>query len=495
MTNIKCQKGYKMTDIFIYNSLTRKKEKFESVHPGFVGIYVCGPTVYGHAHLGHAKSYISFDVIVRYFRYLGYKVRYVQNITDVGHILGDTEEGEDRILRQARIEKLEPMEIAESYTRSYFEDMDHLNLLRPDISPRASGHIPEQIDLVKKLLDNGYAYEKNGNVYFNVTKYQAYGKLSGRKVEDLIAGVRINVQDDKKNPADFALWKRADPEHIMQWNSPWGKGYPGWHVECSAMATKYLGQPFDIHGGGLENIFPHHECEIAQSEAATNKLFAKYWLHNNMVTINGVKMGKSLGNSVTIKDIIKKYDPLAIRFFVLSSHYRSALDFSDIALEAAQKGLQKLKQSFVRVLTAKSKKPGRENEFDKVIDEYQSKFNDGMSDDFNTPQAIAAMFDFLKDINNWLDTKVEPHKETLDSIRKILENTTGNVLGLLPCNYENLLVKQSGNISGIMEVLLDIRTKLRENKNYELADELRQRLNDLNIEIKDTSDGPTWEQK
>ena len=495
MTNIECQKGKKMTDVFIYNSLTRKKEKFESVHPGFVGIYVCGPTVYGHAHLGHAKSYISFDVIVRYFRYLGYKVRYVQNITDVGHILGDAEEGEDRILRQARIEKLEPMEIAESYTRSYFEDMDHLNLLRPDISPRASGHIPEQIDLVKKLLDNGYAYEKNGNVYFNVTKYQAYGKLSGRKVEDLIAGVRINVQDDKKNPADFALWKRADPEHIMQWNSPWGKGYPGWHVECSAMAIKYLGQPFDIHGGGLENIFPHHECEIAQSEAATNKLFAKYWLHNNMVTINGVKMGKSLGNSVTIKDIIKKYDPLAIRFFVLSSHYRSALDFSDIALEAAQKGLQKLKLSFVRVLTAKSKKPGRENEFDKVIDEYQSKFNDGMSDDFNTPQAIAAMFDFLKDINNWLDIKVEPHKETLDSIRKILENTTGNVFGLLPCNYENLLVKQSGNISGIMEVLLDIRTKLRENKNYELADELRQRLNDLNIEIKDTSDGPTWEQK
>ncbi len=484
-----------MTNVSIYNSLTRKKEKFESVHPGFVGIYVCGPTVYGHTHLGHAKSYISFDIIVRYFRYLGYKVRYVQNITDVGHILGDAEEGEDRILKQARIEKLEPMEIAESYTRSYFEDMDSLNLLRPDISPRASGHIPEQIDLVQKLIDNGYAYEKNGNVYFDVAKYKAYGKLSGRKIEDLLAGVRIDVQDDKKNPADFALWKHADPEHIMQWNSPWGKGFPGWHVECSAMATKYLGQPFDIHGGGLENIFPHHECEIAQSEAATNKLFAKYWLHNNMVTRDGVKMGKSLGNSVTIKDISKKYDPIAIRFFVLNSHYRSALDFSDKALEAAQKGLQKFKQSFIRVLTTKSEKSGRDEKIDKAIAEYQLKFNDGMSADFNTPQAIAAMFEFLKDINNWLDTKAEPHKETLDDIRKILAKTTGNVLGLLPSNYENLLVKDSGNISGIMDVVLDIRTRLRENKYYELADELRQRLNNLNIEIKDTPDGPTWEQK
>ena len=483
-----------MTDVFIYNSLTRKKEKFEPVHPGFVGIYVCGPTVYGHAHLGHAKSYISFDVIVRYFRYLGYKVRYVQNITDVGHILGDAEEGEDRILKQARLEKLEPMEIAESYTRSYFEDMDSLNLLRPDISPRASGHIPEQIDLVKELVDKGYAYEKNGNVYFDVAKYKAYGKLSGRKVEDLIAGVRVDVQDDKQHPADFALWKHADPEHIMQWNSPWGKGYPGWHVECSAMATKYLGQPIDIHGGGLENIFPHHECEIAQSEAVSNQPFANYWLHNNMVTIDGVKMGKSLGNSVTIKDIIIKYDPLAIRFFVLSSHYRSALDFSDVALEAAQKGLQKFQQGFIRLLNTNTNENGKDEAFEKIITEYETKFNEGMSDDFNTSRAIAALFDFIKDINNWLDKNPSPAKETLESARHILEKTAGNVLGLLPNDYEKLLAKGSGNISEMMNIILDIRTQLRKNKNFEMADELRQKLADLKIEIKDTPNGPTWEQ-
>ncbi|MEJ2543208.1 MAG: cysteine--tRNA ligase [Calditrichaceae bacterium] len=483
-----------MIDVYIYNSLTRKKEKFEPVHPGFVGVYVCGPTVYGHAHLGHAKSYISFDVIVRYFRYLGYKVRYVQNITDVGHILGDAEEGEDRILKQARLEKLEPMEIAESYTRSYFEDMDNLNLLRPDISPRASGHIPEQIDLVKELVDKGHAYEKNGNVYFDVANYKAYGKLSGRKVEDLIAGVRVNVQDEKQNPADFALWKHADPEHIMQWNSPWGKGYPGWHVECSAMATKYLGQPLDIHGGGLENIFPHHECEIAQSEAVSDQPFARYWLHNNMVTIDGVKMGKSLGNSVTIKDIIKKYDPLAVRFFVLSSHYRSALDFSDAALEAAQKGLQKFQQGFVRVLSTDATTDGRDEAFEKLITAYETKFNQGMSDDFNTSRAIAALFDFIKDINNWLDKNSNPSKETLAWVRNILEKTAGNVLGILPDDYDHLLVKNSGNISEIMDIILDIRTQLRKNKNFELADELRQKLAELKIEIKDTPQGPTWEQ-
>lgn len=483
-----------MIDVFIYNSLTRKKEKFEPVHPGFVGIYVCGPTVYGHAHLGHAKSYISFDVIVRYFRYLGYKVRYVQNITDVGHILGDAEGGEDRILKQARLEKLEPMEIAESYTRSYFEDMDKLNLLRPDISPRASGHIPEQIDLVKELVDKGYAYEINSNVYFDVAKYKAYGKLSGRKVKDLIAGVRIDVQDDKKNPADFALWKHADPEHIMQWNSPWGKGYPGWHVECSAMATKYLGQPFDIHGGGLENIFPHHECEIAQSEVVSSQPFANYWLHNNMVTIDGVKMGKSLGNSVTIKDIIKKYDPLAIRFFVLSSHYRSALDFSNAALEAAQKGLQKFRQGFIRVLTANANKEGKDEAFEKLIIDYETKFNEGMSDDFNTSRAIAAIFDFIKDINSWLDNNSNPYKETLDNVRMALEKTAGNVLGLLPNDYEKLLEKGSSDISEIMAIILDIRTQLRKNKNFELADELRKKLAEINIEIKDTPEGPTWEQ-
>ena len=385
------------------------------------------------------------------------------------------------------------MEIAEAYTRSYFEDMDNLNLLRPDISPRASGHITEQIDLVKELVDKGFAYEKNGNVYFDVANYKTYGKLSGRKVEDLIAGVRINVKDDKNNPADFALWKHADPDHIMQWNSPWGKGYPGWHVECSAMATKYLGQPFDIHGGGLENIFPHHECEIAQSEAVHEKSFANYWLHNNMVTIDGVKMGKSLGNSVTVKDILKKYDPMAVRFFILNSHYRSALDFSDVALDAAQKGLHKFQHGFIRLLTTKSSKTDRDDEFEKKIDEFKIKFIEGMSDDFNTSRAIASVFDFIRDINNWLDAG-EQSKPTMDLTFKALENTAGDVLGLLPSNYDTLITDKSGNIAGVMDLMLDIREQLRKNKNFELADELRKRLTDLNIEIKDTPKGPTWEQ-
>jgi cysteinyl-tRNA synthetase len=362
----------------IYNTLTRKKEVFEPLNPGFVGVYVCGPTVYGHAHVGHAKSYISFDVIVRYLRYLGNKVRYVQNITDVGHLLGETNEGEDRILKQARLEKLEPMEIAERYTRSYFEDMDLLNVLRPDISPRASGHIPEQIELVETLLKKGFAYEKNGNVYFDIEKFKEYGKLSGRNIEELIGGARVCVIEEKRRPADFALWKRAEPEHLMQWNSPWGKGYPGWHAECSVMSTKYLGQPFDIHGGGLENVFPHHECEIAQSEAANDKPFCRYWIHNNMVTVDGTKMGKSLNNFINIKDAVKKYAPLGIRFFVLSSHYRSPLDFSDQALQAGQKGLEKIHQNFLRILKTKAVQKGNDSAFDAKIEQFRQKFTDEM---------------------------------------------------------------------------------------------------------------------
>ncbi|MEJ2053357.1 MAG: cysteine--tRNA ligase [Calditrichaceae bacterium] len=482
-----------MPEVFIYNSLSRKKEKFEPVHPGFVGIYVCGPTVYAHAHLGHAKSYISFDIIVRYFRYLGYKVRYIQNITDVGHILGDAEEGEDRIVRQARLEQLEPMEIAEMYTRSYFEDMDRLNLLRPDITPRASGHIPEQIDLVQALIRKGFAYEKNGNVYFDVSKYKPYGKLSGRKVDELMAGVRVDVKDDKKNPVDFALWKHADPEHIMQWDSPWGKGYPGWHVECSAMSTKYLGQPFDIHGGGLENIFPHHECEIAQSEAAYDKSFARYWVHNNMVTINGTKMGKSLGNSVTLKDIFKKFDPLTVRFFVLGSHYRSALDFSDEALEASRKGLHKFHQTYLRILNAKSGDGRKDKDFEQKIEEFKDSFNEAMSDDFNSPRAIASVFDFTKEVNSWLDSSGELPGDTMTALINTMNKTTGDVLGILPADMSDILNKQSGNLDGIMNLLLDIRQKLRQDKKYELADEIRNKLLEMNIEIKDSPNGTKWE--
>src|SRR3972149_1647858 len=324
-----------------YNSLTKKKEIFTPLNEGRVNMYVCGPTVYDHPHIGHAKSYVSFDVIVRYLRYVGYKVRYVQNITDVGHLTDNADAGEDKILKRAQRERVEPAELVEIYTKSYFEDMDALNNLRPDISPRATAHIPEQIELIEKLIEKGFAYASNGSVYFDVQKFAEYGKLSGRKQEELEAGARIEINPEKRNPSDFALWKKAEPGHIMRWKSPWGEGFPGWHLECSAMSMKYLGTTLDIHGGGLENIFPHHECEIAQSEAANKTQFVKYWIHNNMVTVNGQKMGKSLRSLVTFKDAFTKYNPLTIRFFILTTHYRSPLDFSNEALDAADKGLER----------------------------------------------------------------------------------------------------------------------------------------------------------
>src|ERR1700690_2174042 len=323
----------------IYNTLTRQKEEFKHLRDGYVGMYVCGPTVYSDSHIGHGKSNVSFDIIFRYLRYLGNKVLYVQNITDVGHLPDD---GEDRMLKQSRINKVHPMQIAETITRSYFEDMDALNVVRPDISPRASGHIIEQIEIVKKLLANGHAYEVNGSVYFDVRKFKNYGKLSRRTIDDMKEGTRVELKTEKRNPEDFALWKRAEPEHIMRWPSPWGEGFPGWHIECSAMSMKYLGETFDIHGGGLDNQFPHHECEIAQSESATGKPFVKYWIHNNLVTVGGQKMSKSLGNVMLLKDAFKKYSPLVVRFFILQSHYRSTLDFTNEALEGASKGLEKL---------------------------------------------------------------------------------------------------------------------------------------------------------
>ncbi len=484
-----------MEKLHLYNTLTRKKEEFKPITPGFVGIYVCGPTVYGHAHLGHAKSYVSFDVIVRYFRYLGYKVRYVQNITDVGHLVSDADEGEDKIARQARIEQLEPMEIAERYTRSYFEDMDMLNVLRPDISPRASGHIPEQIELAQRLLEKGYAYEVNGTIYFDVQKFKEYGKLSGRKLDELLAAVRIEHNPEKKHPADFAVWKRAEPGHIMQWNSPWGRGYPGWHAECSVMSTKYLGQPFDIHGGGLENVFPHHECEIAQSEAAFEKPFARYWLHNNMVTVNGQKMGKSLGNFITIKDAVKKYSPLAIRYFVLSSHYRSPLDFSDQALEAAQKGLARFHQTFARMLKARGAKKGNDPAFEEKIERYRHQFEEAMNDDFNTPKALAVLFEFLKEINIYLDQKSNVAEDSLKKAIETVERTAGDVLGLLPQDYAEIEGRGKGDVDAIVQILIDIRAALRKEKNFALADEIRNRLSQINIELKDTPQGTEWEYK
>ena len=349
-------------------------------------MYVCGPTVYDHPHIGHAKSYVSFDVIVRYLRYLGYKVRYVQNITDVGHLTDNADAGEDKILKRAQRERVEPAELVEIYTRSYFEDMDALNNLRPDISPRATAHIPEQIELVEKLIEKGFAYASNGSVYFDVQKFAEYGKLSGRKQEELEAGARIEINPEKRNPSDFALWKKAEPGHIMRWKSPWGEGFPGWHLECSAMSMKYLGTTLDIHGGGLENIFPHHECEIAQSEAANKSPFVRYWIHNNMVTVNGQKMGKSLGNFVTLKDAFTKYNPLTIRFFILTTHYRSPLDFSNEALDAADKGLERLYNTIInlREQIDSAKDGSTPGGIYEKLEHYKKTFLEAMDEDINT---------------------------------------------------------------------------------------------------------------
>jgi cysteinyl-tRNA synthetase len=481
-----------MSDLQIYNTLTRKKEKFETITPGFVGMYVCGPTVYDHAHIGHAKSYISFDIIVRYLRYLGYKVRYVQNITDVGHLESDADEGEDKLQKKARVEKIEPMEVAETYTRSYFEDMDQLGLIRPDISPRASGHITEQVEMIETLIEKGYAYEVKGNVYFDVSKFKEYGKLSGRKVDEMESGTRINVSDDKKNPVDFALWKKADESHIMKWRSPWGIGYPGWHIECSCMSNKYIGETIDIHGGGLENVFPHHECEIAQSEAANEKQFVKYWIHNNMVTVDGVKMGKSLGNSIGLKGAFIKYSSVTLRYFILTSHYRSKLDFSDEALSAAEKGLQKMSATMSRMEKYIVKNTVTNEKFELPLKKYLSEFEKAMNDDFNTPQAIAALFNFVKDINSEMDKSQDKcDTQNLIDTLKVIQVTAGDVLGIL--EKQSSLKNDEEVLNNIMNVILEVRYKMKENKNYEMSDFIRDELKNKGIQIKDTASGVEWE--
>jgi len=481
-----------MGDLYIYNTLTREKEKFETITPGFVGMYVCGPTVYDHAHIGHAKSYISFDIIVRYLRYLGYKVRYVQNITDVGHLESDADEGEDKLQKKARVEKIEPMEVAETYTRSFFEDMDKLGLIRPDISPRASGHITEQIEMIEVLIEKEYAYEVNGNVYFDVSKFKEYGKLSGRKVDEMETGTRVDVKADKKNPVDFALWKKADESHIMKWKSPWGVGYPGWHIECSCMSNKYIGETIDIHGGGLENVFPHHECEIAQSESANEKQFVNYWIHNNMVTVDGVKMGKSLGNSIGLKGAFEKYSPITLRYFILTSHYRSKLDFSDEALTAAEKGLQKLTATIARIEKHLSNSSVENNESDLSIKKYLSEFETAMNDDFNTPQAIAALFNFLKDINSEMD-KYQDKCDTknLYEAIKVIQVTAGDVLGIIEEQLSSNNDEET--INNIMDILLEVRSKMRQDKNFKMSDFIRDQLKDKGIQIKDTPSGVDWE--
>lgn len=477
-----------------YNSLTKKKEVFTPLNEGRVNMYVCGPTVYDHPHIGHAKSYVSFDVIVRYLRYVGYKVRYVQNITDVGHLTDNADAGEDKILKRAQRERVEPAELVEIYTKSYFEDMDALNNLRPDISPRATAHIPEQIELIEKLIEKGFAYASNGSVYFDVRKFAEYGKLSGRIQEELEAGARIEINPEKRNPSDFALWKKAETSHIMRWKSPWGEGFPGWHLECSAMSMKYLGTTLDIHGGGIENIFPHHECEIAQSEAANKSPFVRYWIHNNMVTVNGQKMGKSLGNFITLKDAFNKYPPLTIRFFILTTHYRSPLDFSNEALDAADKGLERLHNTIINLQERLNFAKDGQTPADiyNKLDQFKKAFIEAMDEDINTSGAIAVLFDLSKYVNTLLDSGQDISKKCLEDINELYQRLGGNILGIIPKVFKSDKKGEIDALNNVMKVLIDTRNELRKAKQWQLSDFIRTKLSEIGIALDDKPDSTSW---
>lgn len=480
----------------VYNTLSRNKEEFQPLNDPFVGMYVCGPTVYGEAHLGHARSALTFDTIYRFLKFLGYKVRYVRNITDVGHLENDSDSGEDKIEKKARLEQLEPMEIAQFYTKKYLDAMDSMNVLRPNIQPHATGHIIEQIEIVQTLLDKGYAYESNGSVYFDVIKYNndthKYGILSNRVIDEMIANTReLDGQSEKRNPADFALWKKASPEHIMRWPSPWSDGFPGWHLECTAMSRKYLGKQFDIHGGGLDLLFPHHESEIAQSVCAFDCEPAKYWLHNNMITIGGQKMGKSLGNFITLSEFFsgnhqkldKAYSPMTIRFFILQAHYRSTLDFSNEALAAAEKGMKKMfeAQKKIDVLPVADK---TSVDFDGVF----KKCVEAMCDDFNTPVAIANMFEVCRLINLVADKKETISQTDKDALKENFAIVFNDILGMKGEQTDNSL----NVIESLMEVILSLRSEARANKDWAKSDLIRDELSKAGITIKDGKDGASW---
>ncbi|MBN1317903.1 MAG: cysteine--tRNA ligase [Anaerolineales bacterium] len=484
--------------LIVYNVLTREKEAFKPISQDLVTMYVCGPTVYDNSHIGHAKLYISMDVIVRYLKYLQYRVRYVQNITDVGHLL-DT--GEDRIMKGVRRERIEPMELTERYTRNYFRDMDALGVLRPDISPRASGHVPEQIELAQTLIEKGHAYEVNGSVYFDVASWPEYGKLSGRRVNDMEAGARVAVLEEKRHPSDFALWKRAEPEHILRWNSPWGPGYPGWHAECTAMAAKYLGQPFDIHGGGLENMFPHNECEIAQAEAACGCTFANYWLLAGSLTLDGVKMSKSLGNSITIQDALKRWRAQVIRAFILSTHYRSPQDFTDQAIDAIGKGWERINKTanLVRQRLANAPEGEMDAEFDEFLAAQRASFEEKMDDDFNAPAAMGVLHDLTRGVNTLLNpinsdeagAGSDVSKGTLKAIETTYKELAGDVLGILAETTETTASPERE--SGMIELLIELRQKARVNKNWQESDRIRDRLAELGVILEDHPDGTVWQ--
>ncbi len=481
--------------IMLYNSISREKELFAPYNPPFVGMYVCGPTVYGDPHLGHSRPAITFDMVFRYLKHVGYKVRYVRNITDVGHLVNDADEGEDKIAKKAILEQLEPMEVAQFYIDSYHDAMDMLNILRPSIEPRASGHIIEQIKMIEKIFEAGYAYESNGSVYFDVIKYSKtnnYGKLSGRILDDLISNTRdLDGQDEKRNPSDFALWKKAQPEHIMRWESPWSIGFPGWHLECSAMSTKYLGETFDIHGGGMDLLFPHHECEIAQSMAANGKESVKYWLHNNMITINGQKMGKSLGNFINLtefftgkhKALTKAYSPMTIRFFILQAHYRGTQDFSNEALLAAEKGLKRLMQSFETIKKLKSSATSTSD-----IKKLQQNCYDAMNDDLNSPILIANLFEAVRIINSVKDNTETITADDLELLQKILSDFAIDILGLKDEN----VAANNDVVDDLMNLIIQLRQNARTNKDYATSDKIRDELAKVKIVVKDTKEGVVW---
>ncbi len=480
----------------VYNTLTRKKEQFEPLNPPFVGLYVCGPTVYGDPHLGHARPAITFDLLFRYLRATGYKVRYVRNITDVGHLENDADEGEDKITKKARLEQLEPMEVAQYYTERYHDAMRALNVLPPSIEPHASGHIIEQIEMTKAILDKGLAYVSNGSVYFDVEAYNRkyrYGRLSGRVLEDMMANTReLDGQADKRNPFDFALWKKAAPEHIMRWPSPWSDGFPGWHMECSAMSTRYLGERFDIHGGGMDLMFPHHECEIAQSTAACGHDAARYWMHNNMITINGQKMGKSLGNFITLEELTtgshrlleQAYSPMTIRFFVLQAHYRSTLDFSNDALRAAEKGYERLMKALG---TLAKLRPSEVSTVD--VSDIEARCTAAMDDDLNSPVVISVLFDCVRIINQVYDGHRTISAADLDELRRVMHLFVFDILGL----RDDLAGDDSRMLSSVVDMILDIRMQAKASKDWATSDKIRDGLAAAGIKVKDRKDGCDWE--
>jgi len=463
----------------IYNSFSRKKEEFKSIHDGIVGLYVCGPTVYGPPHVGHARSYTNFDVIRRYLEYIGYNVKYVQNITDVGHLVGDGDDGEDKILAQSSKENLDPFALAYKYEVMYFKYMDLLNVKRPTISARATSFIPEMIDLINKIIEKGFAYvTKECNVYFSVHKFNEYGKLSGRKLENNLSGERIAIADDKQNPEDFALWKSASNGHIMKWNSPWGVGYPGWHIECSTISKKFLGNTFDIHGGGIDNIFPHHESEIAQSEIANGCRFVNYFMHNNLVTVNGTKMGKSLGNFITLEDLFKQFDPMVVRYFIIQFHYRKPVDFSIDAIKACEEQFNKISENLNGIKTLAN------GEFDKISDEeilsVKQNFENAMSDDFNTPLAIAELIRFSKISAKIVGLGDKNIAKQANSMIKVFEDVLG-----LKFECDIMSIENSNDDDKLMSLISEIRDKLRAEKNYAMSDYIRDELNKLDIDVKD----------